>query len=101
MTEKNVATAAGQIQDRQYTLPDTGAHALPTDVACKRVKLLAPVDSTGSGTNAAPVFFGDASNQRDWIAADGSRDGFVHIDTPAKIYVKGTAGDVINYRIEQ
>jgi hypothetical protein len=100
VTQQTIGQAAGGIQDLQYTLPDTSAHALPSVPSCKRVKLYAPVDSSGVGTNTAPVNYGDASNQRDWLAADGSRDAYVHVDDPALIYVKGASGDVVNYRVE-
>lgn len=100
VTQTTIAQAAGSIQDLQYTLPDTAAHALPSIPECKRVKLFAPVDSSAAGTNTDPVFFGDASNQRDWLATDGSRDVYVHVDNPALIYVKGASGDKVNYRVE-
>ena len=50
-----------------------------TPTPCKRVRLIAPVDAGGAALNTAPIFFGDANSQPDWIAADGSRDRIVHI----------------------
>jgi hypothetical protein len=92
--------AAGAIIDLQFVLPDGNANALPSYGNCKRVKLIAPVDGDGAGTNAAIVNYGDAGNQRDWLAIDGTRDAYVHVDNPSLIYVKGTTGDKVNYRLE-
>jgi len=62
---------------------------------------LRPHGRLGTPVNTKPVFFGDVARQSDWIAPDGSRDRMVHIDDPAKLYVKlGLAGESLEYRIE-
>jgi hypothetical protein len=84
-------TMTGQVQQIE-----SGA-----SIPCKRIRLMAPVSTAGTATNAAPIFFGfDSTNQKDWIAADGSRDTYLHVDNSKLLYLKGVGNDVINYRVE-
>lgn len=69
---------------------------------CRAVWFNAPTLATPGGkVNASPVLFGDATVQNDYIAADGSRDRYIQIDSPDKIFLKfGSIGDMLEYRIE-
>jgi hypothetical protein len=103
MLERNVSQAASSFVVGSLAISNTAAHALPVSLPpgtkCRRVFLYAPVNNSGVGSNTAPVFFGDATTQSDWIATDGTRDRMLHVDDPARIYMKGN-GQTINYRVE-
>lgn len=94
----NLGSAAGGMACSSVTPGNTTARQLvSTPTPCTRVFLFAPRGST----NAADVLFGDANRQADYIANDGSRDRYIHIDDASKIYIKMVdAADSIEYRIE-
>ena len=98
---QTVDFASGAITSGTLTMTGNVQQISVANIPCKRIRLMAPVNSAGTATNASPIFFGfDSTNQHDWIAADGSRDTYLHVDNANKLYLKGIGSDVINYRVE-
>ena len=98
---ETVDMASSGIKTGTLTMNGSVQQLTAASIPCKRLRLLAPVGTTGTGTNTAPIFFGfDSTNLHDWIATDGSRDTYLHVDNANKLYLKGVGSDVINYRVE-
>jgi hypothetical protein len=75
------------------------AEALESSTPCKGVLLMAPCTALMVPTNTAPIFVGNDTVQNIPIDQANTDGKFISIDDAGNLYVRGTAGNTVNYVI--
>jgi hypothetical protein len=81
------------------TIPGMAEALVDESTPCKGVLLMAPCTALMVPTNTAPIFVGNGTVQNLPIDQTNTDGKFISIDDAAKLYVRGTTGNTVNYVI--